>query len=50
VLRQAFDKLYAASNGEWFLYDCRKLRAKAAEAGENKDRPVQRAEKESRVE
>ena len=27
VLRQPFDGLVAATNGNWFLYDCRKLRA-----------------------
>lgn len=32
VVRQGFRGLYAASNGTWFIYDCRALRSRAARA------------------
>jgi hypothetical protein len=29
VARQGFPRLYAATNGIWFIYDCRALRARS---------------------
>jgi hypothetical protein len=50
VLRQAFDTasgihLYAGSDGEWFLYDCQKLRSATALGALNTAINVENAEK-----
>jgi hypothetical protein len=34
VLKQPFDHLYAATDGQWYLYDCRQLRSGSVAVGE----------------